>query len=141
MDVAQSGYFTFNLDISKWIECEEIITVGSIVKLDKPLFPAIRFVTVDACQRVVTRKKTASLHIRSIIAVRSRTTTMSQFPFHGLTIILCLNYYIFTHYHWNRNSDSSSSLTHLIYIYMYVYICLNHFDLVFGRWISYSHFL
>ena len=123
---------TFNLDSSKSFEGEKIITVAGILKQDKPILPTFRFITVDACQRVVARQKTTPLHILSIIAVLSGATTMSQFPLHGLTIFLGFDYYVFTHYFLNKNVESGAvdQLIILIYISMYTYsISLN---LAFG---------
>ena len=82
MMIATLTIITFNLDSSKSFEGEKIIAVGSILKLDKPIFPTFRFITVDACQRVFATEKTTPLHIRSVIVVLSGATTMSQFPLH-----------------------------------------------------------
>ena len=106
MMIATLTIITFNLDSSKSFEGEKIIAVGSILKLDKPIFPTFRFFTVDACQRVVAREKTTPLYIRSVIAVLSRIATLSEFPLHGLTIILCLNCHILTNYDQDINVDS-----------------------------------
>ena len=77
MSLVPLRIITFNFDISKCFEGEKIITVGSILKSDKPIFPTFRFINVDACQRVVAREKTTPLHIRSVIIVLSGATTMS----------------------------------------------------------------
>ena len=101
MMIATLTIITFNLDSSKTFEGEKIIAVGSILKLDKPIFPTFRLITVNACQRVFATEKTTPLHIRSVIVVLSGATTMSQFPLHGLTIFLGSDYDVFTHYFQN----------------------------------------
>ena len=132
MIIATLTIITFNLDSSKSFEGEKIIAVGSILKLDKPIFPTFRFFTVDTCQRVVARQKATPLHIISIIAVSSGATTMSQFPLYGLTIFLGFDYYIFTHYFLNKNVESGAvdQLIFLIYMSMYTYSIL--LNLAFG---------
>ena len=132
MSFAQLSIITFNLDISKCLEGEKIITVSGILKQDEPIFPTFRFITVDACQRVVARQKTTPLHILSIIAVLSGATTMSQFPLYGLTIFLGFDYYVFTHYFLNKNVESRTvdQLIFLIYISLYTYSIL--LNLAFG---------
>ena len=97
MDLAPSNSLTFNLDIAKCIEPEEVITVSSILISNKPIFPSFRTFAVGACQRVEAGKQTAPMYIRSVISVLSRTSTMSQFPLHGLTIKRCPNCYVSTH--------------------------------------------
>ena len=126
MMIATLTIITFNLDISKCLEGEKVITVSGILKQDEPIFPTFRFITVDACQRVVARQKTTPLHILSIIAVLSGATTMSQFPLYGLTIFLGFDYYVFTHYSLNKNVESGA----VDHISMYAYSIL--LNLAFG---------
>ena len=121
MRIATLTIITFNLDISKCLEGEKIITVSGILKQDEPIFPTFRFITVDACQLVVARQKTTSLHILSIIAVLSKATTMSQFPLYGMTIFPGFDYYVFTHYFLNKNVESGA-VYQLIISVEYVYI-------------------
>ena len=122
MMIATLTIITFNLDISKCLEGEKIITVSGILKQDEPIFPTFRFFTVDACQRVVARQKTTPLHILSIIAVLSGATTMSQFPLYGLTIFLGFDYYVFTHYFLNKNVESGAVDLKCISVeYLYIF--------------------
>ena len=115
---------TLNLDISKCFEGEKIITVGSILKSDKPIFPTFSLIPVDACQRVVARQKTTPLHILSIIAVLSGATTMSQFPLHGRTIFLGFDYYVFTHYFLSKNIKSGIRRSaHYIWVCIHIQFC------------------
>ena len=132
MIIATLTIITFNLDSSKSFEGVKIITVGSILKLDKPIFPTFRFITVDACQRVFATEKTTPLHIRSVIVVLSGATTMSQFPLYGLTIFLGFDYYVFTHYFLSKNVKSGAvhQLIFLICMSMYTYSIL--LNLAFG---------
>ena len=126
MMIATLTIITFNLDISKCLEGEKVITVSGILKQDEPIFPTFRFITVDACQRVFATEKTTPLHIRSVIVVLSGATTMSQFPLHGLTIFLGFDYYVFTHYSLNKNVESGA----VDHISMYAYSIL--LNLAFG---------
>ena len=50
-------------------------------------------------------EKTTPLYIRSVIVVFSRILTISEFPLHGLTIILCFNCHILTNYDQDVNVD------------------------------------
>ena len=131
MMIATLTIITFNLDISECLEGEKVITVSGILKQDEPIFPTFRFITVDACQRVVARQKTTPLHILSIIAVLSGATTMSQFPLYGLTIFLGFDYYVFTHYFLNKNVESGA-VDQLFHIYMSMYTYSILLNLAFG---------
>ena len=105
MIIATLTINTFNADSSKSLEGEKIIAVGSILKLDKPIFPTFRLITVDACQCIFATEKTTPLHICSVIVVFSGATTMSEFPLHGLAIFLGFDYDIFTYYFQIKNVE------------------------------------
>ena len=47
--IATLTIITFNLDSAKSFEGEKIIAVGSILKLDKPIFPTFGFMMVGTC--------------------------------------------------------------------------------------------
>ena len=87
---------TFHNDLSKHFERHEVETKVNALKGYSTVFPTFGLTIVNACQCINAGNQTTSLSIFSVIVILSSIMTMTQFPFHRLTIILCFHRYIFT---------------------------------------------
>ena len=87
---------TFHNDLSKHFERHEVETKVNALKGYSTFFPTFGLTIVDACQCVNAGNQATSLSVFSVIVILSSIMAITQFPIHGLPIVLCFNSYIFT---------------------------------------------